>query len=70
MADTIYNGRSLRQWRYQKENNLIKEHEYNKCNVVPNKAFSLMDDTKRIERDLDDMIDSSLSYGFSLKKRK
>ena len=62
------------QQEYEKENNQIKEHEYERRNAFPNYKFSLVEDTKRIESDLDDTIDAlyedDLTIGLSLRKRK
>ena len=62
------------QQEYEKENNQIKEHEYERRCVYPNHTFNLEDDTRRIEVDLDQTIESmyedDLAVGLTLKKRK
>ena len=59
---------------YEKENSQIKEHEYERRRVYPNHTFDLVDDTKKIEHDLDETIESlyedDLAVGLSLRKRK
>lgn len=59
---------------YEKENSQIKEHEYERRGVYPNCTFDLVQDTKKIEDDLDDTIDAlyedNLAVGLSLRKRK
>lgn len=59
---------------FEKENNQIKEHEYERRGACPNQSFSLVEDTQRIERDLDEIIDAlyedNLVVGLSLRKRK
>ena len=62
------------QQEYEKENNQIKEHEYERRGVYPNHTFNLEADTRRIEDDLDQTIESmyedDLAVGLTLKKRK
>ena len=62
------------QKEYEKENNQIKEHEYERRGVYPNHTFNLEEDTRRIEDDLDQTIESmyedDLAVGLTLKKRK
>ena len=59
---------------YEKENSQIKEHEYERRGVYPNHTFDLVDDTKKIEHDLDETIEAlyedDLAVGLSLRKRK
>ncbi len=62
------------QKEYEKENNQIKEHEYERRGVYPKHTFNLEEDTRRIEVDLDQTIESmyedDLAVGLTLKKRK
>lgn len=43
---------------FEKENNKIKEHEYTRGGVYPNQVFNLTKDTKAIEENLDDQIET------------
>ena len=43
---------------FEKEQNRIKEHEYNRGGVYPNQIFNLSKDTQMIENNLDDQIDT------------
>lgn len=62
------------QKEYENENNQIKEHEYDRRGAYLNQNFSLVEDTKRIETDLDETIEAlyedDLAVGLTLKKRK
>lgn len=62
------------QKQYEKENNKINENEYQRRGTCPNLNFSLVEDTKKIECDLDETIDAlyedDLAVSLSLRKRK
>lgn len=62
------------QKEFEKDNNRIKEHEYERRGVYPHQRISLEEDTKKLDEELDAEIESiyedNVTVGLSLRKRK